>query len=161
MCRDIQNSHHYLVFYDPVDHPIFEAESGGSTTLPFSTQSLVMESFDQAQSGGTGENHDVLPLFISFQNVVGKPIELTCCSPTLQDVPHTIFSIACSWGTVKDAALKKQITIRLEEPTIEYFRNLAEEMGMPYQSLINLYLRDCADNARKLKLNWGNSGAKS
>ena len=51
-------------------------------------------------------------------------------------------------------ALKKQITIRLEAPTIDYFRQLAEEMGMPYQSLINLYLRDCADNERKLNINW-------
>ena len=51
-------------------------------------------------------------------------------------------------------ALKKQITIRLEEPTIDYFRSLAEEMGMPYQSLINLYLRDCASNERKLNINW-------
>lgn len=50
--------------------------------------------------------------------------------------------------------LKKQITIRLEEPTIDYFRQMAEDMGMPYQSLINLYLRDCADKARKLNINW-------
>jgi predicted DNA binding CopG/RHH family protein len=51
-------------------------------------------------------------------------------------------------------ALKKQITIRIEEPTIEYFKGLADEIGMPYQSLINLYLRDCANSERKLKLNW-------
>jgi predicted DNA binding CopG/RHH family protein len=51
-------------------------------------------------------------------------------------------------------ALKKQITIRIEEPTIGYFKNLAADMGMPYQSLINLYLRDCAQNERKLKMNW-------
>jgi predicted DNA binding CopG/RHH family protein len=51
-------------------------------------------------------------------------------------------------------ALKRQITIRLEEPTIEYFKQLGEEMGMPYQSLINLYLRDCAANSRKLKFDW-------
>ena len=50
--------------------------------------------------------------------------------------------------------LKKQITIRLEEPTIDYFRQLAEEIGMPYQSVINLYLRDCAENERKLKFKW-------
>ncbi len=50
--------------------------------------------------------------------------------------------------------LKKQITIRLEEPTIEYFKELAEEIGMPYQSLINLYLRDCAMSERKLKFEW-------
>jgi predicted DNA binding CopG/RHH family protein len=50
--------------------------------------------------------------------------------------------------------LKKQITIRLEEPTIEYFKELAEEMDLPYQTLINLYLRDCAETHRKLSLKW-------
>ncbi len=52
-------------------------------------------------------------------------------------------------------ALKKQITIRIEEPTIDYFKELAEEMGMPYQSLINLYLRECAQSEKKLKIQWG------
>ncbi len=51
-------------------------------------------------------------------------------------------------------ALKKQITIRVEEPTIEYFQKMAEEVGMPYQSLINLYLRDCAKSGKKLNLDW-------
>ena len=50
--------------------------------------------------------------------------------------------------------LKKQITIRLDEDTIEYFKNMAEEKGIPYQSLINLYLRDCAQTHRDLKLQW-------
>jgi len=50
--------------------------------------------------------------------------------------------------------LKKQITIRLDENTIDYFKDLAEEKGIPYQSLINLYLRDCADTHRKLNMNW-------
>ena len=50
--------------------------------------------------------------------------------------------------------LKKQITIRLEEPTIEYFKVLAMEMDVPYQTLINLYLRDCAQSERKLNLKW-------
>ncbi len=50
--------------------------------------------------------------------------------------------------------LKKQITIRLEEPTIEYFKVLATEMDVPYQTLINLYLRDCAQSERKLNLRW-------
>ena len=50
--------------------------------------------------------------------------------------------------------LKKQITIRLEEPTIEYFKELAEEMDLPYQTPINLYLRDCAESQRKLSLKW-------
>jgi predicted DNA binding CopG/RHH family protein len=50
--------------------------------------------------------------------------------------------------------LKKQITIRLEEPTIEYFKALASEMDVPYQTLINLYLRDCAKSELKLNLKW-------
>jgi uncharacterized protein (DUF4415 family) len=49
---------------------------------------------------------------------------------------------------------KKQLTIRLDEDTIEYFRSLSEESGIPYQSLINLYLRDCANANRKLQLKW-------
>ncbi len=50
--------------------------------------------------------------------------------------------------------LKQPITIRLDTSTVAYFRNLSEELGMPYQNLINLYLRDCALNRRKLKLKW-------
>ena len=50
--------------------------------------------------------------------------------------------------------LKKQITIRLDEDTIEYFKGMADEKGIPYQSLINLYLRDCAQAHRDLKLQW-------
>lgn len=50
--------------------------------------------------------------------------------------------------------LKKQITIRIDEDTIGYFKQLAEEKGIPYQSLINLYLRDCAQSHRDLKLAW-------
>ena len=49
---------------------------------------------------------------------------------------------------------KKQLTIRLDEDTIEYFRELAEESGIPYQSLINLYLRECAEEKRKLHMKW-------
>lgn len=50
--------------------------------------------------------------------------------------------------------LKKQITIRLDEPTIEYFKGVAERSGIPYQTLINLYLRDCAQKGRKLSMDW-------
>ena len=50
--------------------------------------------------------------------------------------------------------LKKQVTIRLDEGTIAYFKDLAEEIGIPYQTLINLYLRDCAATSRKLALEW-------
>lgn len=50
--------------------------------------------------------------------------------------------------------LKKQITIRVDEEAIEYFKSLSEDMGIPYQSLINLYLRDCASTHRKLRMEW-------
>jgi predicted DNA binding CopG/RHH family protein len=50
--------------------------------------------------------------------------------------------------------LKRQVTIRLEEPTIAYFKALAAEVGIPYQTLINLYLRDCAASSRRLALEW-------
>ena len=50
--------------------------------------------------------------------------------------------------------LKKQVTIRLDERTIRYFKSLAEETGVPYQTLINLYLRDCAASRRRLAMNW-------
>jgi uncharacterized protein (DUF4415 family) len=50
--------------------------------------------------------------------------------------------------------LKKQITIRLDEDAITYFKAISEEVGIPYQSLINLYLRDCAASGRKLSLSW-------
>lgn len=52
------------------------------------------------------------------------------------------------------AQLKKQITIRLDEESITYFKAISEDVGIPYQSLINLYLRECAASHRKLSLNW-------
>jgi uncharacterized protein (DUF4415 family) len=50
--------------------------------------------------------------------------------------------------------LKKPVTMRLDRETIDYFKALAEETGIPYQSLINLYLRDCVASKRKLDLAW-------
>jgi uncharacterized protein (DUF4415 family) len=50
--------------------------------------------------------------------------------------------------------LKKQVTIRLDEDSLTYFQNLAQESGIPYQTLINLYLRDCAASGKKLQLLW-------
>ena len=52
------------------------------------------------------------------------------------------------------ARLKRPITIRLDVETITYFKGLAGVMGMPYQNLINLYLRDCAQNRKKLSFKW-------
>lgn len=50
--------------------------------------------------------------------------------------------------------LVKQITIRLDEDLIGYFKGISEQVGVPYKSLINLYLRDCAAHNRKLDLSW-------
>ena len=50
--------------------------------------------------------------------------------------------------------MKQQVTIRLDQDTVSYFKAMAEEKGIPYQSLINLYLRDCATSHRTLHLEW-------
>ncbi len=50
--------------------------------------------------------------------------------------------------------LKKQVTLRLGIDVIEYFKGLAQETGIPYQNLINLYLRDCAQSRKKLIMDW-------
>ena len=50
--------------------------------------------------------------------------------------------------------LKKAVTIRLDQDALEYFQGLAKETGIPYQTLINLYLRDCAALKKKLRLHW-------
>lgn len=50
--------------------------------------------------------------------------------------------------------LKKPVTIRLDEASVAYFKEVSEEVGIPYQSLINLYLRECAANHGKLELKW-------
>ena len=52
------------------------------------------------------------------------------------------------------AQLNKQITIRLDDESIAYFKAISADGGVPYQSLINLCLRDCAASNRKLNLNW-------
>jgi uncharacterized protein (DUF4415 family) len=50
--------------------------------------------------------------------------------------------------------LKRQITIRLDPETLEYFRTLSEEVGLPYQTLINFYLRDCALSEKRPSMTW-------
>jgi predicted DNA binding CopG/RHH family protein len=50
--------------------------------------------------------------------------------------------------------LKQRVTIRLDGRTVKYFKELADETGIPYQTLINLYLRDCAESKRELNLDW-------
>ncbi len=50
--------------------------------------------------------------------------------------------------------LKRQVTIRLDAHTIQYFKVIAEECGIPYQTLINLYLRECVATRKRLAMNW-------
>ena len=50
--------------------------------------------------------------------------------------------------------LKKQITLRLDPEVIDYFKQKSDESGIPYQTLINLYLQDCRNTGRALKMSW-------
>lgn len=52
--------------------------------------------------------------------------------------------------------LKKPVTMRLGEDVITYFKSMADDSGVPYQSLINLYLRDCISQHRKIDISWHN-----
>ena len=50
--------------------------------------------------------------------------------------------------------LKRQITIRLDAGSVDYFKRMAADLGMPYQNLINLFLRDCAVEKRRPVIQW-------
>lgn len=52
------------------------------------------------------------------------------------------------------AKLKKSVTMRLSGDVIDYFKQMADEKGVPYQGLINLYLRDCVSSHRKIDISW-------
>lgn len=49
---------------------------------------------------------------------------------------------------------KKQITINLDGTVIDYFKNMSQKSGIPYQTLINLYLSDCVESKRELRISW-------
>ena len=55
--------------------------------------------------------------------------------------------------------LKRQVTIRMGDDVVSYFKELSEETGIPYQSLINLYLKDCVAQGRKPDLSWHKDNA--
>jgi len=57
--------------------------------------------------------------------------------------------------------LKQSVTIRLDVSTVAYFKALADETELPYQSLINLYLRDCAASGRRLAMSWRPTRARA
>jgi uncharacterized protein (DUF4415 family) len=50
--------------------------------------------------------------------------------------------------------LKRQVTIRLDVASVDYFKKIAADLGMPYQNLINLFLRDCAAQKRRPVVEW-------
>ena len=56
--------------------------------------------------------------------------------------------------------LKRQVTIRLDTAAVKYFKEMAAEMGVPYQNLINLFLRDCAMHKRRPSIHWIESAPK-
>ncbi len=57
--------------------------------------------------------------------------------------------------------LKQPVTMRLDRDTVTYFKSMSEDTGIPYQSLINLYLRDCAFHKRKLLMKWHSENTES
>jgi len=56
--------------------------------------------------------------------------------------------------------LKRSVTIRLDEATVDYFKALSAESEIPYQTLINLYLRECAASRRRLTMEWRSPSKK-
>ena len=58
--------------------------------------------------------------------------------------------------------LKRQVTLRLDGATLDYFKAMSQDMAIPYQTLINLYLRECAATQKQLRLAWAKpKGPKS
>jgi uncharacterized protein (DUF4415 family) len=57
--------------------------------------------------------------------------------------------------------LKSQVTIRLDSDTLTYFKKLAKNAAIPYQTLINMYLRDCAAQRKELRMEWQPTGSRA
>ena len=64
------------------------------------------------------------------------------------------YDFSCAQRNPYVKRLKRQITINIDSSTIDYFKNMAEVKDIPYQTLMNLYLRDCAENQRQLNITW-------
>jgi len=71
---------------------------------------------------------------------------------TMRD--HYDFSKMKTWRNPYYGKIKHPITIRIEDGSLVYFKQLSEEYGTPYQSLINMYLRDCAQKKKKPRTKW-------
>ena len=81
-------------------------------------------------------------LVVFFMNHFSAPFAKVCAAGMF--IPVKIFL----------KRLKQPVTIRLDRDTVAYFKSMAIETGLPYQNLINLYLRDCAVHRRKPSLKW-------
>lgn len=64
------------------------------------------------------------------------------------------FSAGIKTPYAKGLKAKKVVTIRIEDETIDYFKKLSDEVNLPYQTLINLYLKDCVQQQRKPQISW-------
>ena len=64
------------------------------------------------------------------------------------------FSKMKGWRNPYVVSLKQPVTMRTDRDTVSYFKSMAKDTGIPCQSLINLYLRDCAMSGRKLEMSW-------
>lgn len=74
------------------------------------------------------------------------------CFPLPSFVLLSFVQLSVAGGAGYAELLKRQVTIRLDEPTLDYFKNLSLEMAIPYQTLSNLYLRECAATHKQLRL---------
>lgn len=102
-------------------------------------------------AGGTGQLRPVRAHFL--RHILER--ELQC------NYNYSMGALHFEWDEKKAAANLKKHGVSFEEArsvfyedSIGYFKSLSEEVGIPYQSLINLYLRDCVASQRKLNLNW-------
>jgi len=78
-------------------------------------------------------------------------------SSLFSSLGRTVPCLRMASPLLRDQSLRAEqqlITMRLDRDTVAYFKDMAEGSGIPYQTLINLYLRDCAANHRKLKMKW-------
>ena len=107
-----------------------------------------------------------VPVVCHCERASGEVIRIISLSPKSHEERTRFLSARCAMKAEYDfskmksrknpyaSKLKKSVTIRLGEDVIEYFKEMAEETGIPYQSLINLYLRDCVAQHREIDLSW-------
>ena len=88
-------------------------------------------------------------LFLTFEGGKKRVFDFT---PLLEDNMREHYELSNGIKNPYADRLKKQITIRLDDQVIEYFKNMAEETGMPYQNIINYYLLDCVKEKKHLEV---------